>query len=68
MSMQKRRGGVTLGVDVAAVEEVAESAVVADTFAGRIQVKWDPDAAVTPLGQLAFFIDFLGLQGIVWVI
>ncbi len=30
-----------------------------DTFGGRIYVEWDPQAAVTPLGQLAFFIEFL---------
>lgn len=69
MSLQKRRGAVTPGVDVAPVEDVVEAAVVADTFAGRIQVKWDPDAAVTPLGQLAFFIEFLKQSGLfeAWV-
>ena len=25
---------------------------IADTFAGRIHVEWDPTAPVTPLGQL----------------
>jgi hypothetical protein len=30
-----------------------------DTFDGRIHVEWDPQAAVTPLGQLPFFIEFL---------
>ncbi len=30
-----------------------------DTFGGRIHVEWDPEAAVTPLGQLAFFIEYL---------
>ena len=35
---------------------VPSSRVAVDTFAGRIQVEWDPDAAVTPLGQLPFFI------------
>ncbi len=30
-----------------------------DTFAGRIHVEWDAEAAVTPLGQLPFFIEFL---------
>jgi len=29
-----------------------------DTFGGKVHIAWDPDAAVTPLGQLAFFIDF----------
>ena len=30
-----------------------------DTFGGTIHVKWDETAAVTPFGQLAFFIEFL---------
>jgi hypothetical protein len=30
-----------------------------DTYAGRVHVEWDPQAAVTPLGQLPFFIEFL---------
>ena len=30
-----------------------------DTFDGRIHVEWDPDAKLTPMGQLPFFIDFL---------
>lgn len=30
-----------------------------ETFGGRVHVAWDSDAAVTPLGQLPFFIDFL---------
>jgi len=29
-----------------------------DTYAGKIHVEWDPQAAVTPLGQLPFFISF----------
>jgi len=33
--------------------------VPVDTYAGRIDVDWDPDAAVTPLGQLPFFIEYL---------
>lgn len=32
-----------------------------DTFSGRIHVQWDPQAAVTPLGRLPFFIEFLKL-------
>jgi len=30
-----------------------------ETYGGRIHVEWDPHAAVTPLGQLPFFIEFL---------
>jgi len=38
--------------------------VAVDTFAGRIHVEWDPDAAVTPMGQLPFFIEFLKTTGV----
>jgi len=34
-------------------------ALAVDTFGGRIHVEWDPQAAVTPMGQLTFFVDFL---------
>lgn len=33
--------------------------VEVETYGGKIHVEWDPQAAVTPLGQLPFFIDFL---------
>lgn len=35
-----------------------------ETFGGRIHVDWNPDAAVTPLGQLPFFIEFLHISGL----
>jgi len=43
--------------------------IALDTFGGRIHVEWDPVAAVTPLGQLPFFIDFLKVSGLfdAWV-
>jgi len=34
-------------------------AVSVETFAGRVHVEWEPQAAVTPLGQLPFFVEFL---------
>ena len=34
-----------------------------DTFAGKLFVEWDPEADVTPMGQLPFFINFLKLGG-----
>ena len=40
------------------------SRVTVDTYAGRIHVEWDPEAAVTPLGQLPFFIEFLKVSGL----
>ena len=43
--------------------------IALDTFGGRIHVEWDPAAAVTPLGQLPFFIEFLNVSGVfeAWV-
>lgn len=38
--------------------------VALDTYAGKIHVEWDPQAAVTPLGQLPFFISFLKATGL----
>ena len=35
--------------DIVAVERTSRVAV--DTYAGRIHVEWDPDAAVTPMGN-----------------
>ena len=35
-----------------------------DTFGGMIHVKWDETAAVTPFGQLAFFVEFLKTAGL----
>jgi len=35
-----------------------------DSFAGPVHVEWDRDAAMTPLGQLPFFIDFLKASGL----
>ena len=32
--------------------------IIVDTFAGSIHVEWDPDATITPLGQLPFLFNF----------
>jgi hypothetical protein len=39
------------------------TAVEVETYGGKVHVEWDPTAAVTPIGQLAFFIEFLKLGG-----
>ena len=42
------------------VEQTASKEQMAlDSFGGRIHVRWAPDEAVTPLGQLPFFINVL---------
>lgn len=34
------------------------------TLSGRVQVRWDRKNAATPMGQLAYFIEFLALTGL----
>ena len=42
----------------------AETALSLDTFAGKVQVKWVPEAEVSSLGQMPFFIEFLKTSGL----
>ncbi len=42
----------------------AESGTSLDTFAGKIHVKWTPEAAVSSLGLMPFFIEFLKTSGL----
>jgi hypothetical protein len=42
----------------------APGPVAIDSFAGRITVEWDRNAPLTPLGQAAFFIQFLKVAGV----
>ena len=48
---------------------IDESKLAVDTFGGRVHVEWDPQSAVTPLGQLPFFIEFLKLGNLLdpWI-
>lgn len=46
-----------------AIREAEESLGV-ETPSGRLQVHWDGDCDATPLGQMAFFIEFLMLTGL----
>ena len=43
---------------------LVETAISLDTFAGKIQVKWVPGAAVSSLGLMPFFIEFLKTSGL----
>jgi hypothetical protein len=40
-----------------------------DTFAGKVQVKWAPEAEVSSLGRMPLFIEFLKTSGLLenWV-
>jgi len=45
-------------------EEMLLSCAGVQTMAGRVQVRWDSESAATPMGQLAYFIEFLNLTGL----
>src|SRR5918999_4781506 len=47
----------------------AQAGVSLDTFAGKVQLKWVPEAEVSSLGQMPFFIEFLKTAGLfdAWV-
>jgi hypothetical protein len=34
------------------------------TAGGRVQVRWESESVATPMGQLAYFIEFLALTGV----
>ncbi len=44
-------------------KELPEGVLSLDTFAGKIQFRWAPDAGVGSLGQMPFFIEFLKTSG-----
>lgn len=47
-----------------ATSRAVSASLATDTFGGKIHVQWDPTAAVTPIGQLPFFIQYLKVGGL----
>src|SRR5665647_3901022 len=45
-------------------EEMLLSCAGVQTMAGRVQVRWETESAATPMGQLAYFIEFLTVTGL----
>ena len=45
-------------------KESQSSCSAVQTMAGRVQVRWEAESAATPMGQLAYFIEFLTLSGL----
>lgn len=45
-------------------EEMLMSCAGVQTAGGRVQVRWESESAATPMGQLAYFIEFLTLTGL----
>lgn len=62
--VESHQKGELVSCDKRKKEEFIEEKILVDTYGGRIHVEWDPQAAVTPLGQLPFFIEFLKLGGL----
>lgn len=51
--------------EVEKLESAPESADCAvDTYAGKLRIRWDDTAAVTAMGQMPVFIDFLKTSGL----
>jgi Transposase DDE domain group 1 len=46
------------------VEHAGNQGSVVDSFGGTIHVRWDEVAAVTPFGQMVFFVEFLKTAGL----
>src|SRR5260221_2380330 len=52
------------GESESAGKQPLESVANVDTFAGKIHVKWAPEASVSSLGLMIFFIEFLKISGL----
>ena len=46
------------------LQEMLTSCTGVQTAGGRVQVRWESESAATPMGQLAYFIEFLTLTGL----
>jgi Transposase DDE domain group 1 len=65
MSTDKALIGAHPAGEQPVVEYGQDRPVIADTFGGRVHVEWETEGgAVTPLGQLPFFIEFLKQGGL----
>ena len=46
------------------VRDIVDQSLAVETFGGKVFVRWDPDAAVTAFGPVAYFIEFLKTNGL----
>jgi Transposase DDE domain group 1 len=53
-----------MGEDQIAENQPAEAGNSLDTFAGKVHVKWAPGAAVSNLGLMPYFIEYLKTSGL----
>ena len=45
-------------------QEAEAAGTALQTAGGRVQVRWESESAATPMGQLAYFIEYLTLTGL----
>ncbi len=45
-------------------EKQSSGSRAVDTYGGKVQLRWDADAAVTAYGQMPYFIEFLKTAGL----
>ena len=65
MSLESSLDGAHPKGDVEKAEARSESGgCTVDTYAGKLRIQWDDAAAVTAMGQLPVFIDFLKTSGL----
>ena len=65
MSKEEEVGGAHPEGEIQGAENrPAETVASLDTFAGKIHVKWAPEATVSSLGLMPFFIEFLKTSGL----
>jgi hypothetical protein len=62
--LEAHPGGEVLDPRLLAAQAVLATPLPVDTPGRRFHVEWDPDAPVTPLGQLVFFSQFLATGGL----
>ena len=51
-------------LELSSREKYLQSCGVVQSVTGPVQVRWDQENASTPMGQLAYFIEFLNLTGL----
>ncbi|MBF0457659.1 MAG: hypothetical protein HQK99_07170, partial [Nitrospirae bacterium] len=64
MSKKRRRRTHPMGEGQNKGELKKNYEVSVDTYGGKVHVEWNPEAAVKPLGQLPFFINFIKVSGL----
>jgi hypothetical protein len=63
MADEKRLTIIHPAGELPTAKEVIAEGTGVETFGGRVQVSWDPDAKVTAFGPVTYFLEFLKTSG-----